>query len=51
MAFQMMAVIAFGVFGGIKLDQLVQLNFPLFTIVLSLISVIVAIYLMIKDVI
>lgn len=48
-AFQMLVVIGAGVFGGVKLDQWTGLNFPVFTIVLSLASVAVAIYLSVKD--
>jgi len=50
-AFQMMAIIGIGVFGGIKLDEWVNLKVPVFTVFLSLISVIMAIYIAIKDVI
>jgi ATP synthase protein I len=46
--FQMLAIIAIGVFGGIKLDQ--WLHTPkIFTIVLSLLSIFAAIYVAIKD--
>ena len=47
--FQMAAVILAGTFGGIKLDRIVQFRFPLFTVVLSFFSVLLAIYLVIKD--
>jgi hypothetical protein len=50
MGFQMAATIGLGVFGGIKLDEWLGLKkFPVFTIVLSLASVFIAIYLVIKD--
>jgi len=49
LAFQMVAIIMIGVFGGLKLDQFLNLKFPLFTLVLSLLSVILAIYYAIKD--
>jgi len=49
LAFQMVAIIIMGVFGGLKLDQFLNLKFPIFTIVLSLLSVILAIYYAIKD--
>jgi F0F1-type ATP synthase assembly protein I len=51
MGFQMAATIGVGVFGGIKLDEWLGLNkkFPVFTIVLSLVSVFAAIYFVIKD--
>ena len=48
-AFQMFAVIFIGVFGGIKLDDYISFNFPLFTILFTLFSVILAIYIAIKD--
>lgn len=47
-AFQMLAVIALGVFAGIKLDEWLKTD-GIFTVVLSLISVITGIYLVIKD--
>ncbi|HEY6162831.1 MAG TPA: AtpZ/AtpI family protein [Bacteroidia bacterium] len=50
MGFQMAATIGVGVFGGIKLDEWLGLKkFPVFTIVLSLVSVFAAIYFVIKD--
>ena len=36
-AFQMIAIILVGVFGGIKLDQIVRLEFPVFTVVLTIV--------------
>lgn len=49
MAFQMGAVIFIGVWGGTRLDKLLQFEKPVFTIILSLIGVFGAIYLVIKD--
>lgn len=50
MGFQMGAIIFLGMFGGIKLDELLGLKkFPVFTLVLSLLSVFLAIYFAIKD--
>ncbi len=49
LAFQMAVIIGLGTFGGYKLDQLLGLDFKIFTIVLSLLSVIMAIYFAIKD--
>ena len=49
MAFQMLAIILLGVFGGIKLDKVVAMEFPLFTVLFTLISVILSIYFAIKD--
>lgn len=49
MAVQMIAIILIGVFGGKKLDQYLELKFPVFTLVLTLVSVFLAIYFVIKD--
>ena len=49
MAFQMIAIILLGVFGGKKLDEYMELKFPVFTLVLTLVSVFLAIYFVIKD--
>jgi F0F1-type ATP synthase assembly protein I len=49
MGTQMMITIGLGVFLGIKLDKWLQLKFPVFTVVLSLLSVFAAIYLAVKD--
>jgi F0F1-type ATP synthase assembly protein I len=49
MATQMGVIITLGVFGGYKLDKYLELKTPIFTLVLSLLSVGVAIYLSIKD--
>ncbi len=43
-AFQMLVIILAGVFGGYQLDQWLKLSFPVFTILLSILSVILAIY-------
>jgi ATP synthase protein I len=49
LGFQMIVIILLGVFGGIKLDKLVQTKFPVFTVVLSFLSVILAMYIGLKD--
>ncbi len=49
MPFQMLVFVALGVFGGIKLDKLLNVSYPVFTILLSLIAVSLAIYYFIKD--
>lgn len=49
LAFQMAFILLAGVFGGIKLDKLVKLEFPLFTILLSFFAVVFATYYGIKD--
>ncbi|HOS15824.1 MAG TPA: AtpZ/AtpI family protein [Bacteroidales bacterium] len=47
--FQMLAVIVLFTLGGVKLDELTALSFPLFTLVLSFTGVCLGIYLGIKD--
>ena len=48
--FQMIAFMVIGVLGGMKLDQWIKgIEFPLFTVVLTLVSVIFATYYSIKD--
>jgi hypothetical protein len=49
MGFQMIIIILAGTIGGIKLDQKIHMKFPVFTISLSFLSVIVAIYLVLKE--
>lgn len=49
MGLQMAAIITGGVFAGIKLDKWLQLKFPIFTLVFTLLSVFLAIYYFIKD--
>lgn len=49
LAFQMMAIIGVGIFGGMKLDKYLALKRPVFTVLFSVISVILAIYYAIKD--
>jgi F0F1-type ATP synthase assembly protein I len=43
-AFEMLIIILIGVFGGIGLDKWLKLTIPIFTISLSILSVILAIY-------
>jgi F0F1-type ATP synthase assembly protein I len=47
----MLAIILIGVFGGVKLDQWLELKAPVFTVILSILSVILAIYYAVKDLI
>ena len=49
MALEMGVIIFLGVFGGLKLDQKLNLSFPFFTLLLSIVSVSLAIYVAIKD--
>lgn len=48
-ALQMIVIILLGVFGGLKLDEIVHLGFPLFIVLFSTLSVFLAIYIAIKD--
>lgn len=48
-AFQMLFIILLGVFGGVKLDEWLNLSYPVFTVILSIVSVILAIYYVVKD--
>jgi hypothetical protein len=45
----MAVIITLGVFGGKKLDELLKLNQPVFTLLFSLVAVFASIYLSIKD--
>lgn len=47
--FQMIVIISAGAFGGYKLDEYLELNFPVFTLVLTVLAVVLAIYYSIKD--
>ena len=51
MAFQMIAIIVIGVVGGLKLDEWMNMKMPVFTAILSIISVAFAIYYFVKDLI
>lgn len=51
MAMQMMAIIVIGVLAGRKIDQWAATKYPVFTLVLTLLSVFAAMYYFIKDVI
>jgi hypothetical protein len=45
-----MAVVLFGgIYGGFRLDKLMGWKFPVFTLILSLVSLTLAIYVMIRD--
>ena len=49
MGTQMIIIIGLGVFGGYSLDKHFGWKVPVFTLVLSLLSVAIAIYLSVKD--
>ena len=48
-AIKMLAIIFIGVFGGLKLDSLFCLKYPIFTVLFSVSSVILSIYVVVKD--
>lgn len=48
--FQMLGVIALGTFGGIKLDERRGGDFPIWTLVLSLLSVFIALYTTLREI-
>jgi len=47
----MIAIILVAVFGGIKLDQIVRWEFPVFTLVLTILGVFISMYYAVKDLI
>ncbi|WP_343031382.1 AtpZ/AtpI family protein [Xanthovirga aplysinae] len=49
LAFQMMATISIGVWGGIKIDEWMGNEFPIFTVVFSLLAIVGAIVSVIKS--
>jgi len=44
----MFAIIGIGIYGGVKLDQWLEMRFPVFTVLMSIISVAAAIYSAVK---
>ncbi len=50
LAFEMLGIIALGVLGGNKLDQFREADFPLWTVILSLLAVFASLFLVINDV-
>jgi predicted MFS family arabinose efflux permease len=51
MAFQMGIIVFGGSYGGVLLDRYLNWNFPVFTITFSILSVVIAVYFFIKDLI
>ena len=49
LAFRLIAIVLVGFFGGLKLDQWLNLKFPIFTLVLALSGLFLSLYLLIKD--
>lgn len=48
-SFQMAITIGLGVYGGYRIDKLTGIKFPIFTVILSLLSVALAIYILVRD--
>ncbi len=46
---QMLIILLAGVFGGIELDKVIEIGFPIFTVVFSIVALVLAIYVAIKD--
>jgi hypothetical protein len=49
MGIKMATIMIGGTFAGIELDKWLQLKFPVFTLIFSMLSVFLAIYYFIKD--
>lgn len=49
LAFEMVAIMALGVFAGYKIDGWLDLSFPIFTLLLMVLAVVAAIYHAIKN--
>jgi len=49
LGFQMIVILLLGVFGGRQLDKHLQFSFPIFTVVLSFLAVILSMYIGLKD--
>jgi hypothetical protein len=49
MGLKMAIIMGGGTYGGIELDKYLQLKFPVFTLIFSMLSVFLAIYYFIKD--
>ncbi len=51
MAFQMGIIVLGGAYGGVVLDRYLNWKFPVFTVAFSIISVVIAVYFFIRDLI
>ena len=49
LAFKLIVIVLAGFFGGMKLDQLLNLEIPVFTLVLASSGLFLSLYLLIKD--
>lgn len=47
--FQMIAIILAGLFGGMKLDGYLGLEFPVFTLTFTMLGLVIALYLLFKQ--
>ncbi|MFA8300819.1 MAG: AtpZ/AtpI family protein [Hyphomicrobiales bacterium] len=48
-AFQLIFIIVLGVYGGIKVDEWLDIGYPIFTLIGAIISIPLAIYYSLKD--
>lgn len=51
MGFQMLGIIALGTFGGVQLDKRSESEFPIWTLILSLLAVFIALYTTLREII
>ncbi len=49
LAFRLIAVVMIGFFSGLKLDQWLNMKYPIFTVVLASVGLFLSLYLLIKD--
>ncbi len=49
LGFKLIAVVLIGFFGGLKLDAVLKLEIPIFTLVLALSGLFLSLYLLIKE--
>ena len=49
LAFRLIAIVLIGFFGGMKLDQVLNLEYPIFTVVLASAGLFLSLYLVIKN--
>jgi F0F1-type ATP synthase assembly protein I len=49
LAFKWIAIILVGFFAGLKLDRVLKLEFPIFTLVLAMSGLFLSLYLLIKE--
>ena len=49
LAFRLIAIVLLGFFGGMQIDKWLNLEFPVFTLVLAFTGLFLSLYLLIKD--